>query len=70
MKKETTPPPPAPAVSKGDAGKTAGIYIPPAKLRAMRQQITDKSSEEYQRMTWEALKKSLNGLINKVPCSV
>lgn len=26
----------------------------------------DKSSEAYQRLTWDALKKSLNGLINKV----
>lgn len=32
----------------------------------MQAAITDKSSAEYQRMTWEALKKSLNGLINKV----
>ena len=26
----------------------------------------DKSSKEYQRETWEALRKSINGLINKV----
>lgn len=26
----------------------------------------DKSSKEYQRQTWEALRKSINGLINKV----
>jgi pre-mRNA-splicing factor CWC22 len=26
----------------------------------------DKASAEYQRLTWEALKKSLNGIINKV----
>ena len=32
----------------------------------MQQNITDKSSEPYQRLTWEALKKSINGLINKV----
>jgi len=28
--------------------------------------MEDKSSPEYQRMSWEALKKSVNGLINKV----
>lgn len=44
----------------------AGAYIPPARLRALQDQITDKSSEAYQRMTWDALKKSINGLINKV----
>lgn len=47
-------------------GRTGGAYIPPAKLRAMQAQIVDKTGEEYQRLTWEALKKSLNGLVNKV----
>jgi pre-mRNA-splicing factor CWC22 len=46
--------------------RSGGAYIPPARLRAMQAQITDKSSEPYQRMTWDALKKSINGLINKV----
>ena len=46
--------------------KTGGAYIPPAKLRMMQKNITDKSSEAYQRLAWEALKKSINGLINKV----
>ncbi|XP_077393255.1 pre-mRNA-splicing factor CWC22 homolog [Festucalex cinctus] len=49
--------------------RTGGAYIPPAKLRLMQQQITDKSSLAYQRMSWEALKKSINGLINKVNVS-
>lgn len=80
--------------------RAGGAYIPPAKLRLMQQQITDKSrwvgvavysdskeNEEtsltsyithffftkcslaYQRMSWEALKKSINGLINKVNVS-
>ena len=66
-----------------------GAYIPPARLRMMQEQITDKTRCEiliylyispsfylilylslfslaYQRMSWEALKKSINGLINKV----
>ena len=46
-----------------------GAYIPPAKLRRMQEQITDKSSLAYQRMSWEALKKSINGLLNKVNIS-
>ena len=49
--------------------RTGGAYIPPAKLRMMQEQITDKSSLAYQRMSWEALKKSINGLINKVNIS-
>ncbi|GFR42187.1 hypothetical protein Agub_g3072 [Astrephomene gubernaculifera] len=50
------------------AGKTGGVYIPPFKLARMmaEQRARDKSSPEYQRLTWEALKKSLNGIINKV----
>ncbi|KAI8921667.1 armadillo-type protein, partial [Entophlyctis helioformis] len=61
----------APAPSAGTAtlslaGRASGAYIPPARLRAMQAAITDKSSDDYQRMTWEALKKSINGLINKV----
>ena len=49
--------------------RSGGTYIPPARLRALQSQITDKSSKEYQRMQWEALKKSINGLINKINVS-
>lgn len=49
--------------------RSGGTYIPPARLRALQAQITDKQSKEYQRMAWEALKKSINGLINKVNVS-
>lgn len=52
-----------PALALGRAG---GVYIPPFRLAQMQQKVTDKSSKEYQRMSWEALKKSINGLINKV----
>ncbi|KAF2084323.1 MIF4G-domain-containing protein [Saccharata proteae CBS 121410] len=45
--------------------RSGGTYIPPAKLRALQAQVTDKSSKEYQRMAWEALKKSIQGIINK-----
>jgi pre-mRNA-splicing factor CWC22 len=43
-----------------------GMYIPPHRLRAMQAQVTDHSTEPYQRNCWEALRKSLNGVINKV----
>jgi hypothetical protein len=46
--------------------KTGGVYIPPFKLARMMADVSDRSSPEYQRLTWEALKKSLNGIINKV----
>ncbi|PWA86725.1 Armadillo-type fold [Artemisia annua] len=47
-------------------GKSGGVYIPPFKLARMMSEVQDKSSMEYQRMTWDALKKSINGLVNKV----
>lgn len=46
--------------------RTGGAYIPPARLRLMQAQITDKSSVPYQRLAWEALKKSIHGHINKI----
>ncbi|KAI6669533.1 hypothetical protein NL676_004418 [Syzygium grande] len=32
----------------------------------MMKDVQDKSSVEYQRLTWDALRKSINGLVNKV----
>lgn len=46
--------------------RSGGVYIPPARLRALQAQFTDKSSKEYQRLIWENLKKKINGLINKI----
>jgi pre-mRNA-splicing factor CWC22 len=47
--------------------RAGGAYIPPSRLRAMQAEAAkDKSSPEYQRMSWDALRKSINGLINKV----
>ena len=46
--------------------KTGGAYIPPTKLRLMQKTMSDKTGVEFQRLSWEALKKSINGLINKV----
>ncbi|XP_065852330.1 uncharacterized protein [Euphorbia lathyris] len=47
-------------------GKSGGVYIPPFKLARMMKDVQDKSSVEYQRLTWDALRKSINGLVNKV----
>ncbi|XP_044019983.1 pre-mRNA-splicing factor CWC22 homolog [Aphidius gifuensis] len=49
--------------------KTGGAYIPPAKLRLMQSHINDKSGAAFQRISWEALKKSIHGHINKVNTS-
>ena len=47
--------------------RSGGTYIPPARLRAMQAEAAkDKTSAEYQRLSWDALRKSINGLINKV----
>ncbi|KAJ7298767.1 hypothetical protein O6H91_Y432500 [Diphasiastrum complanatum] len=62
--------------SKGESGgnekvlgKSGGVYIPPFKLAQMLKDVKDKSSLDYQRMTWDALRKSINGLVNKVNAS-
>ncbi|CAI9296077.1 unnamed protein product [Lactuca saligna] len=52
--------------SMTNLGKSGGVYIPPFKLARMMSEFQDKSSMEYQRMTWDALRKSINGLVNKV----
>ncbi|KAJ0764239.1 putative MIF4G-like, type 3, initiation factor eIF-4 gamma, MA3, MIF4G-like domain superfamily [Helianthus annuus] len=49
-----------------DLGKSGGVYIPPFRLACMMDGVEDKSSLQYQKMTWDALKKSINGLVNKV----
>ena len=42
-----------------------GMYIPPAQLRAMQATVTsDKSSQEFQQMTWDALYKSIINWVN------
>ncbi|VDO92759.1 unnamed protein product [Soboliphyme baturini] len=46
--------------------KAGGAYIPPAKLKIMQAAIGDKSSEQYQRLSWEHLKKRIHGNVNKV----
>ncbi|WVZ71352.1 hypothetical protein U9M48_019945 [Paspalum notatum var. saurae] len=67
-KREPTPPlpPPPPLLPEQLPGRTGGIYIPPFRMAQMMREVEDKSSTEYQRLTWDALKKSINGLVNKV----
>lgn len=49
------------------SSRSGGAYVPPARLRAMQMEASkDKASAEFQRLSWDALRKSINGLINKV----
>lgn len=48
--------------------KSGGTYIPPHRLKQSLDSI-DQKSIEFQRKSWEALRKSINGLINKVNTS-
>lgn len=71
VKENDTPNVPKPEANVGidavaNLGRSGGVYIPPFKLARMMKEVEDKSSVEYQRMTWDALRKSINGLVNKV----
>jgi len=47
--------------------RSGGMYIPPARLRAMQEAASmDKTSTEYQRLSWDALRKSITGIVNRV----
>jgi pre-mRNA-splicing factor CWC22 len=47
--------------------RSGGVYMPPARLRALQEAASsDKSSAEYQRLSWDALRKSLTGIVNRV----
>ena len=47
--------------------RSGGMYIPPARLRAMQEAASaDKTSAEYQRLSWDALRKSITGIVNRV----
>lgn len=53
-------------------GRSGGVYIPPHRLALLRREAEAKASEEeqasveVQKLSWENLRKSLNGLVNKV----
>ena len=41
--------------------------MPPARLRALQAAASeDKASPEFQRLSWDALRKSLTGIVNRV----
>ena len=42
------------------------LYIPPFKLARLIADERDKDSENFQKLSWEALKKTINGLLNKL----
>ena len=47
--------------------RSGGVYVPPARLRALQAAAaSDKSSTEYQRLSWDALRKSITGIVNRV----
>ena len=50
--------------------RSGGVYMPPSCLLAMQANVAkDKTSPEYQRTAWDALRKSITGIINKVNIS-
>ncbi|KAL8446667.1 hypothetical protein Emag_004674 [Eimeria magna] len=56
-------------VTAEDIGRAGGVYVPPFKLARLQQKTDDTKSAAYQRQMWEALRKSINGLVNKVNVS-
>ncbi|KAL0568745.1 pre-mRNA-splicing factor cwc22 [Marasmius crinis-equi] len=47
--------------------RSGGVYMPPARLRALQAAAAnDKASAEYQRLSWDALRKSITGIVNRV----
>lgn len=47
--------------------RSGGVYMPPARLRALQEEAAkDKTSPEYQRLSWDALRKSITGIVNRV----
>ncbi|KAI0648359.1 hypothetical protein C8Q79DRAFT_905097 [Trametes meyenii] len=47
--------------------RSGGVYMPPARLRALQEAASkDKASAEYQRLSWDALRKSITGIVNRV----
>ena len=52
-----------------NVGRSGGIYIPPHKLEQLQREIMEneqKNGIEHQKLMWELLRKSINGIINKV----
>ena len=53
--------------AKLTSSRSGGVYMPPARLRALQEAAAkDKTSAEYQRLSWDALRKSITGIVNRV----
>ena len=47
--------------------RAGGVYIPPHKMRKIQEELAkEQDGIDFQKIKWEALRKSLNGLVNKV----
>lgn len=56
--------------SKLTSSRSGGVYMPPARLRALQAAASqDRNSAEYQRLSWDALRKSITGIVNRVNVS-
>mgnify|MGYP000748915887 CR=1 FL=1 len=51
--------------------KAGGVYIPPFKLKKMLEELktSEETTEAHQKYMWEMLRKSINGIVNKVNVS-
>eukprot|EP01022_Parablepharisma_sp_SALTPOND_P003399 TRINITY_DN1135_c0_g1_i1.p1 TRINITY_DN1135_c0_g1~~TRINITY_DN1135_c0_g1_i1.p1 ORF type:complete len:843 (+),score=114.55 TRINITY_DN1135_c0_g1_i1:11264-13792(+) len=52
--------------------RTGGVYIPPHKLRQLQEEAMRKEEKfgiQHQKYMWEMLRKSINGIVNKVNVS-
>jgi len=50
--------------------RAGGVYIPPHKMRKIQEELAkEQDGIDFQKIKWEALRKSLNGLVNKVNTS-
>ena len=45
------------------------MYVPSFKLEKIMRYLQDKNNLEYQCMSWDGLRKSISGLVNKVNAS-
>jgi pre-mRNA-splicing factor CWC22 len=53
--------------AKLTSSRSGGVYMPPARLRALQAAAAqDRTSAEYQRLSWDALRKSITGIVNRV----
>jgi pre-mRNA-splicing factor CWC22 len=74
MESEGAPSDPARSAGNDDAfwvkhSRSGGTYVPPRRAALLQRDLPAVGTEAYQRLSWEALRKSLNGLINKVNTS-